>query len=375
MALATGAFHTRMTIERAPNGLEARLWMAGIGRFFNAVFLSLWLVGWAVGEAFVIWVLIWGARSMFFGGAPDAFREAEAMATVLLLGLFLLMWLTLWTLAGAVTVGGLLRLLFGRDRIVASPEGLVIEHHYGLFRSRRSVPRDEVKRVYRLADDGVLCVETTRGSIEVTQLGAAADRVELERALHAEFHVSSDPRPDGALPNGWIEIVFSEHAALIEDPVIRRKQAKVAWALCGSCLILAVYLISVARELTALWLVGLIVGAIACLAGWGAIRLSFGRSEWKLEHGRVILRTGFSQLKVRFESVRLELAEEQFHRRRPTYQLTAIAAADVYGKHPRVLFSEFKDPTASRNLGFWLSRRCRIPFTDKTANQVGARAI
>ena|SRR5437879_893267 len=98
-----------MKLERTAAGLEAQLRSAGIGRFFGATFLAVWLVGWAVGEAFALWMLVVGGCSLLTGQPPEVGREPIRPELALPVGSFLLFWLTLWTFGGVMAV----RELFG----------------------------------------------------------------------------------------------------------------------------------------------------------------------------------------------------------------------------------------------------------------------
>ena len=50
-------------------GFEARLRRTGIGRYFGASFLAVWLCGWAFGETFVLWILVRGGIALLTGEA------------------------------------------------------------------------------------------------------------------------------------------------------------------------------------------------------------------------------------------------------------------------------------------------------------------
>lgn len=363
-----------MNTERT--GLEAHLAIQGVGRFFSAAFLTVWLAGWVVGETFALWFLSVGAYALTTGELSGAGSKPISPGVVMFAGLFLLVWLTLWTIGGLAAGRELLRLLFGRDRILAHHDGLEVEHRCGFLRSVQRVPRAEIRRFHRKPGSAALCVETTGGIIEVTRLGNQAARAELETALNAEFHVTAPPRPIGALPKGWCETMSPERdAVLVKDPVVRRQQARVMWIICGLLSIIPLYLLSAARERPELWGAVLFFLALTAAACWGAVWLRFGRSEWRLAPGRLLLQRRFGgNLKPRFEAVALELSEDNSGDGGPTYALMAIAVGAPArpthnyhtGKHRHTIHSQSDDPTGPRNLGLWLNQRCQLPFADLT---------
>jgi hypothetical protein len=371
-------------LEGKSAGLEAELRITGIGRFFGVAFLGFWLVGWAVGEAFALWILGVGAWSLLTGQPPEAGREPFRPEFALPVGLFLLFWLSLWTLGGVMAGRELLRLLFGRDRIRVGHDTLEIEHSYGLFRSREKLQRNELRRFYRRPGSAALCVETARGTTELTRLGTTVERADLEQALNAELQLVAQPAPDAALPDIWCETASLERdAVLVKNPAIRRKQAISAWAICALLALLALYVVSAALRRPELWGLALILVAIAALVTWGAVWLSFGRNEWRLEKGRLILQRRFGANRTtRFQAVALELLEDSSGEGDPSYQLAAVAAdapqrphSHSMGKHRRVIHSQAGDPTEPRKFGQWLSQRCQLPFADQTTPEAKAQDL
>src|SRR5262245_40573744 len=122
-----------MKVERTPAGLEMHLRVTGIGRFFSAGFLAFWMCGWAVGEYFALWFLLRAGYALVMGEPLRNGHKPIELAGMLVIGAFLLIWLTLWTVGGVAAGMELLRRLFGRDRILVGPDSLEIKHHYGLF--------------------------------------------------------------------------------------------------------------------------------------------------------------------------------------------------------------------------------------------------
>jgi hypothetical protein len=373
-----------MKVEQTGSGLEARLDISGIGRFFGAAFLAFWLAGWAVGEGVVLWILGKGAWSLLTGTPLGPGDKPIAFGMVIAIGLFLLVWLSFWTLGGVAAGRELLRLLFGRDVVLAGDDGLQIKHFYGFFRSAKRWPRDDIRRFYRTTLCAPLCVETTRGTAEVTRLGTVNERAELERALNEEFSATAQPAPAAALPKGWCEVLSLEHdSVLVKDPAVRRKQARTAWIICAVVSLIPVYLLSTGRERPdlsgALLFFIILIAAVAS----GAVWLSFGRSEWRLDRGRLVLQRRFGGNRTqRFEAVSVELVEDHSGENGTSFLLTAAAAgapawmrSQNTSKQRRTIHSQTGDPTEPRKFGLWLSERCKIPFADLTMAQVTAQEL
>jgi hypothetical protein len=373
-----------MEIQHTSGGLEARLKIVGISRFLGAAFLAVWLTGWTVGEGFAIWLLSVGAWALLTGRPPEPGRQPLSPGVALPVGLFLLFWLAFWTFGGVMAWREFMRLLFGRDRLVATAEGLEIEQRCGVFRSREKLPRTELRRFYRKQGNGALCVETQHGTRELTRLGNSVERAELEEALNSEFQLSALRVGQGALPTGWCEISSPERdLVLVKDPAVRRKQATVTWALFGLVSLVAFYLVYAAQKQPNLWALALMFGGIAALIGWGAIWLSLGRQEWRLEQGRLVLQRRFGQnLTPKFEAVTLELTEDNSGDDGTSFRLCAVAPdapppphSSAVGKHRRIIYGQSGDATEPRNLGRWLSERCHLPFADQTTTQAKAEQM
>jgi hypothetical protein len=373
-----------MKVEQTGSGLEARLNVCGFGRFFGAAFLAFWLAGWAIGEGVVLWILGKGAWSLLTGAPLGSDDKPIAFGVVIAIGLFLFVWLFFWTLGGVAAGRELLRLLLGRDVVLAGDNGLEIRHWYGLFRSVQRWPRDEIRRFYRISARAPLCVETRRGTTEVTRLGTVGERAELEQALNEEFGIQAQPVPARALPKAWCEVLSLEHdSVLVKDPAVRRKQARTAWIASAAASLVPLYLLSEARDRPDLLGALLFFFTLAGAVGWGAVWLSFGRGEWRLDQGRLVLQRRFGGNRTqRFEAVSLELIEDNSGEDGPNYLLTAVAAgapawtrSQSTSKQRRTIHSQMNDPTEPRNFGLWLSQRCELPFTDFTTAQAKAQEL
>ncbi len=354
----------------------------GYGRFVSAAFLSVWLTGWALGETFVLGILGLGAWSLLTGQPPGTGRAPLHWEAALPTGLFLLLWLALWTLGGWAAGRELLRIIFGRDAIRAGADALEVEKSYGLFRSRRQVARDAIRGFHYKANRAALCVETTQGVIELTRLGTPGNRAELLEALTTHFHLPAHPAASGVLPKNWCEINSLERdPVLVKNPVTRRKQALTMWVVFALIASVALYVLARAAPQPKLWALAVILTAFMLLSAWGAVWLSLGRIEWRLENGRVIRQRRFgSNRTTQFEAVGLELVEDNSGDGGPSYLLVAVAAnapARTYrsyvGKQRRIIHSQSDDATEPRNFGLWLQQRCQLTFTDLTTTEARQR--
>src|SRR5262245_9763853 len=134
----------RMSVERTTEGWQLRLAPRGGARYLTGAFLALWLCGWAVGETFVLWMLITGALSLLTGRPPEPGREPLQLGPTLVVGAFLLVWLTLWTIGGIAAITELLRVLWGEDRITVLGGRLTVTWVRGPFRQVRQFERDAI---------------------------------------------------------------------------------------------------------------------------------------------------------------------------------------------------------------------------------------
>ena len=137
------------SIDTASGSWDVRLRPRGAGRFLTFGFLSLWLCGWAAGEAFVLWILATGGRAFLTGVPPASGRSPLPAAPTVAAGIFLCVWFTFWTLGGIAAIREWLRSIWAEDHISAGPD-LTITRRIGPFRSVRSVDRGDMRRLYLL---------------------------------------------------------------------------------------------------------------------------------------------------------------------------------------------------------------------------------
>jgi hypothetical protein len=116
----------RATIVEGADGLEVTIpprknWLV-------IVLIGLWMIGWAVGEAFAIHQLFWGRTSVG-------------------VDLFLLAWLGAWTVGGALAGYAWLWMVFGVEKIALRPDVLIITRKVFGFARRREYDLAEVRNL------------------------------------------------------------------------------------------------------------------------------------------------------------------------------------------------------------------------------------
>jgi hypothetical protein len=180
------------------------------------VFLSVWLCGWSIGEAFALWTLVKGGIALATGRPPDPGREPLVWGPAVLTGLFLVVWLAVWTLGGVAAIAALLRAVWAEDRIVVLGGRLAVTWWRGPVRFHRAFARDAIRRLLLTDREGALSLEVEGERVQLSSLGtrderSGADRARVRLAL---------PRAGAAtLPRSWEEIVTPEgQRALIQEP-------------------------------------------------------------------------------------------------------------------------------------------------------------
>lgn len=356
-----------MKLQRTFQGLEIELRSVGRGRFGGAAFLTLWLLFWIVGESMALLFLARGAWSLVTGAPLFSNGQPATLAASLVGGSFLLLWTSLWTFGGIFAGREWLRLLFGRDRLVARPGGLDIVNSHGLFRTRRNLTSDQLIRFYVPRSSPKLMVETREGGVTLSRFDRPDQLAEIVQALNDLYRLPAETAV-ALLPRTWRELSTAEgRTVLIHDPVNRRRLGLVVWTLfvllAGVTAVLAVS--AVTGQPYAV--IAAIFATLASLAGWGAWRLSTHRDEWVLQRGALALehrsRSGIKRI---FAASRIRLRESRDSDGDPWFTLVAAQDGAAGPKTEKTIDSRSGDPTELSGLGHWLAGRCHLPFEDLT---------
>jgi hypothetical protein len=369
----------------AMDGRELVFRPRGAGRFVQVAFLSIWLVAWAIGEAFALFLLGHGIWALWTGSPAMGHDESLGWGVALAVGSFLVVWLSLWTLGGVMAMEEWLRLVWAKHRIQVLPDRLELTRQLGPWITTRRLARGDIRRIYVTPYRAVLTAETANGVVELTDLGRPEELQAAERYLRAALQLREDDTPaiPSVPPAGWQEIVIPrDQRALVQDLKTRRTQALL---LSGVAAVVSLVVWLVLRE--ALRDPDLLaVAAMLCVAAawlvWKAIGLHKGRREWRLEAGRLVLQRRFGNrvTKVLGEAAALELTERTDTDGDRWYQLEAVGQQfpakrsrgrsagkpDPARKEARFTLSQrLNDPTEPLHLGLWLSQRTGVSFADR----------
>ena len=344
--------------------LELRFRPLGVGRWLEALFLAVWLLGWLLGESFVLAALGLGLRSLLTGMPLPGQAGAPSLAAMLPVGAFLLVWVSFWSLGGLLAARQLLRCLWAQDRLILTASHLEWRRQLGPFRRVRRLERRAIEAVWlgrRGSQGGQPLLARVGGrQLELTVLGSLEQRrqaaEQLQQALRPRGAFSSaassaasaadtpavappnaeaageaaspagttDPAhamppipPDRfpgrlpSLPEDWecLEPSFST-PLLVPARRLRRRQALLlsllALPLDGGLLLL----VRQAWVDPQLWPLCLMLTVVALAASWGALWLHLGRREWRLERRQLVAQRRFAGQVQELFSARTLVLEE-----------------------------------------------------------------
>src|SRR5262245_63660346 len=106
-----------------------------------------------------------------------------------MVGAFLLVWLSIWTLGGLAAGSELLRLLWGVDHINVDGRGLRVRWARGPFRIGRRFERSDIHRVSLSNRFEYLVLELGPRRVELSRLGTQAERREAAVALNSALAI------------------------------------------------------------------------------------------------------------------------------------------------------------------------------------------
>jgi hypothetical protein len=361
----------------APNELCFR--PQGVGRFFSAAFLLVWLCGWAVGEAFALFLLFNGLVALLTGHPPPGKNQPLDIGPALAVGGFLLIWVTFWTIGGLAAIRELLRSLWAEDRLDWQPDGLTVTRRLGLLCRRRQLARADIRQIYLQRPRSALVAQVGTSVVTLTDLGTPAERTAAAEQLRAAWGLPEDQPATGAeLPAGWQEITeLRGGVVVVADPRTRRQQAHLVATVTGVVWSVVFLLVRGSLHEPTRWGLTAMVGVLALWLIRQSLWLYRGRKEWRIERGRLVhQRRSAGEITELAESRALELTESVDSDSDRWYTLAALLT-DRPNQKPgqRVTIkTTIHDPTEPRGLGLWLARRAAIPFRDLVPDEATRHA-
>lgn len=366
-----------MSASTAISTLEWRFTPKGASRYFDAVFLGLWLIFWAVLEVLVLVLAAYAVHALATGqpafGSDTPLRLGPAMAV----GAFVLVWLTVWTLFGYISLVQFLRIVWAEDRLLLDAARLTRVERLGPFSLTYRWPRADIRRVYFDANTRELMMQTGANSHLLSCIGPYEVREQAARALRQALGLAMDDAASrhAALPEGWEATPMPSGMVKLARFAARRRRR----GLVVSGIALFVWLAEVLLLLEAThdsnWL-GLSAPLLAIVlwTSWQAVWLLHGREEWLLAPGRLTYRRGFGARDTR----RVEIDSLQLRRDKDSdgdvvYLLEALpkeaspqAPHNQSMRRRRVIeiTQDFGDPTAPRCLGLWMAEHSGVTLAD-----------
>jgi hypothetical protein len=342
-------------------GTTASLRPRGIGRYFSAAFLAVWLAGWVVGEVVASGVLI-GIFSSIFGARPFWFppRDADFLKTggVALVILFLLVWLTFWTIGGIAAASQLVRSLAGEDTIALDADGFQLTRRAGPLRRRYMFERSAIRRIRLRLRDRAVVVDTEKGTRVLTQFGEASEREAIAEWLkqHLGQSTAAISVAGGMAPPTW-DVRTDDATTYLRKvkPGARAIRGIIAWLLTGVSGF--VWFVSVNSERSA-GSVGALLFTL--LLAVGASMATWGRREWIARQRELTFRRAFATWTAEqtFRNARLDVTHQRDSDNDSRYELVVIDA-----QQRKVIHWELHDSGEVDDLGRWLGSRTGFPFT------------
>jgi hypothetical protein len=353
---------------------SASLRPTGIGRYFAAAFLLVWLVGWAIGEVGALGFLIMLLRSVMGSAVglswpiPGGQWIAGGAAGFVLL--FLLLWLSLWTFGGLAAINELLRSLAGEDRITADGTGIQVVRRAGLFERVRTFDRSMIRRVRMRRHDKAVVIDTTSGTELITTYGTRDERQTTIQWLRNQLSLAADGRrvESGEAPPGWNMTVDADSVRLNQmDVRTRRTGATISWVIVGFTGLIWVGSVQTSTPASRAMALALTL-LLALWAAW----VTWSSREWLVQNGQLTSyrRFAFWEWERRFWTARLEVVVSTDSDNDEHYKLRVI---DELGA--RTIASELNDDADIVDLARWLAARTGFPLSISAAVDSRPRVV
>jgi hypothetical protein len=358
-----------LSSERTSEGWVLSVRPSGIGRYFAAAFLTVWLCGWAVGEVLVVWVLGAGAWALI-AGHPLPGKVPPGLWPMLGVGAFLLTWVSFWTLGGIAAINEWLRLVSSEERLTVTGDRILIARRRGPWTFRSAIPRADVTRVRVSIPHRKLTLDTRRKSIEFAALPGPGETAAAVQDLARELNLDPHTAESGdALPEGWEESISPEGDRIVTShAAFRRRAAAYAAGLAGVAWVVALLTAWSAMQGTSS--VGGAIAAVVFAAGFAGLAFWLHREQTEIVigSGRLVWRRRSGRaLSERFVAERLEFTTRTDSDGDVWFRLCGVSAGggdarDRRRSRERTVLQTINDPLPPTALGAWLAKHAGVPF-------------
>jgi len=124
------------------DGTKLTITIPGKRNWFQVLFLGFWLTVWAFGEITVCRIIAAGIFTLITGNIP-----AENITGILAISLFVLLWISGWTLGGTVAISNFLWQITGKEIIEVSKDILSIRYKIFSFGKPKEYPFQYIKNL------------------------------------------------------------------------------------------------------------------------------------------------------------------------------------------------------------------------------------
>jgi hypothetical protein len=308
---------------------------------------------------FVLSTLVAGFRDLLAPGwHTDVLPAMKQIANVSprLAMLFMGLWVTLWTVGGALGMRELARMLFGEDIVRWDANGIDAVHRGGPFTRTTHVAYEDVRDLL-VGPRGALVAETSNGRVTLAVAGTTEERRELQISLTEAWNGSGgmsrqrNAEAESA-PMGWkIEMDANGAPMLVSDSAQRRTVAAVLVAISAMPALAAITLMGDSGHVAWLAVAGFAVLTLTALLGAGWVATS-----------RVELRPRQQGLTWKASGLGREWVQD-FHPASLHVERTTDADGDERFRLlvesrglTRELGAAVQSPSSALHLGRWLAR-------------------
>lgn len=343
-------------------------------RYAEAIFLIVWLTFWLLGELLVAGVILTGIFSLLTGAAVTGNSEPLELSPALLVGSFLLVWLIFWTVGGIAALIQLCSLVWAKDTLSLSSNGLSLTTQIGPVVKKQLFPTSSLQAAYVRSYQNSLMLQAAGRLHLISNLGTVGERKQAAELIRKAFSLQPTNSPifAEALPDDWSESVDGEGRCLLRpNPEKRRHHYYACLAASILCWIVAYALAVKISETGAIAIPALVAGLIATWLSRQSSWLKHGHYEWVAEQGKLILRKFYRGQTEDLGTVSsLELSSSVDSDSDTWYELNVAEESGVFSKRSlRNLTKNMHDDTEARLLAAWFAAHSKVNVRDLTARK------